>query len=315
MYRRMLVPLDGSELSEVVFPYIKELAARLDIEVVMLHVRSPEEQDKESLYQAYIKHKVEVAQRQMEDVRGEIGGELLTVRGENAVGDPAEEILRYVDESEADLVLMATHGRSGIRRFVMGSVAEKVLQTSSVPVLLVSARVSQQIAYDKWPVRRILVPLDGSELAESVLSHVETLAKQRGAGPVEVVLFIVCEPTVMPDYYPPSARFGTPGGAVHVMPRDYAKGETAKQKIVCEQYLIGVKNKLSDSGISVRVEVRVGKPAEEIIDYVETNPFHIIVMSTYGRSGFGRWAYGSVAAKVLQKSPSPVFLVRPPRSG
>ncbi len=314
MYRRMLVPLDGSELSEVVFPYVKELAARLDIEVVLLHVRSPEEKKKASLYQAYIKHKVEVVQRQMEDVRGEIGGELLSVRGENAVGDPVEEILRYVDESEADLVLMATHGRSGIRRFVMGSVAEKVLQASSVPVLLVPARVSQQIAYDRWPMRRILVPLDGSELAESVLSHVETLAKQRGAGPVEVVLFIVCEPTVMLDYYPPSARFGTPGGAVHVMPQDYAKGAAAKQKIVCKQYLIGVKNKLCDSGISARVEVRVGKPAEEIIDYVEANPFHIIVMSTYGRSGLSRWAYGSVAAKVLQKAPSPVFLVRPPRS-
>ena len=315
MYSRVLVPLDGSELSEVVFPYVKELAARLDIEVIMLHVRSLEEQDKESLYQAYIEHKVEFVQRQMEDVRAEIGGELLLVRGENAAGDPAEEILRYVDESEVDLVLMATHGRSGIRRFVMGSVAEKVLQASSVPVLLVPARVSRQIPYDKWPVSKIMVPLDGSELAESVLPHVETLAKQRSAGLLEVVLFIVCEPTVMPDYYPPSARFGTPGGAVHVMPRDYAKAEAAKQKIACEQYLIGVKNKLADSGISARVEVRVGKPAEEIIDYVETNPFHIIVMSTYGRSGFGRWAYGSVAAKVLQKSPSPVFLVRPSRSG
>ena len=125
MYRRMLVPLDGSELSEVVFPYVKELAARLDIEVALLHVRSPEEQERVSLYQAYIEHKVEVVQRQMEDVRGEIGGELLPVRGENTVGDPVEEILRYVDESKVDLVLMATHGRSGIRRFVMGSVAER----------------------------------------------------------------------------------------------------------------------------------------------------------------------------------------------
>jgi len=314
MYKRMLVPLDGSELSEVVFPYAKELAGRLDLDVVLLHVCSPEECELTPLHRAYIEHKAEILKRQSEEVQQKTGvgpgGRAVQVRGELAVGYPAEEILRYAEENDIDLILMATHGRSGIRRWVMGSVAEKVLRASKVPVWLVRAGIPEAIVYDKWPRRMILVPLDGSELAERVLPHVEALAKQRGAELVEVVLLMVCEPAAL-GYYPPSARFETPGGAVHVMPEEYARAEAAKQKLRAGEYLAGVEKRLKDAGLKVRSEVRVGEPATQIIDYANMTPFNLIVMSTHARSGVGRWAYGSVAAKVLQGITSPIFLVRP----
>lgn len=309
MYKRILVPLDGSELSEVVFPYAKELAGRLDLDVILLHVHSPEESETVPLHRAYIEHKAEIIKRQSKEVQQKIGigprGKAVQVRGELAVGYPAEEILRYADENDIDLILMATRGRSGIRRWVMGSVADKVLQASSVPVWLVRAGLPEEIVYDKWPRRTILAPLDGSKLAEAVLPHVEALAKQRGAELVDVILLRVCEPAVMPAYFPPN---------IPVMPEEYIRLETAGCKAIAEQYLAGVEKRLKNAGLRVQSEVLAGEPAEKIIDYANTHLFNLIVMSTHARSGLSRWTYGSVATKVLQGVSSPIFLVRPHQS-
>jgi nucleotide-binding universal stress UspA family protein len=293
MYKRMLVPLDGSELSEVVFPYARELAGRLDLEIILLHVHHSEEGEV-PLHQAYIERKAEILKHQIEEARQKTDNgqqaKAIQMRGELVLGYPAEEILRYADEKDVDLILMATHGRSGVRRWVLGSVAEKVLRASKTPVWLVRAGAPTEVVYDKWPERTILVPLDGSKLAEAVLLHVKTLAKQRGAEPIEVVLFVVSEHLVKSGYYIPDVL---------------TKPEELKE------YLAKIEKRLKDAGLSVRSEVRKGKPAEQIIEYASENPFNLIVMSTHGRSGLGRWVFGSVADKVLHGASSPIFLVRP----
>jgi nucleotide-binding universal stress UspA family protein len=302
MYKTMLVPLDGSELAEVVFVYAKELAGRLDLDVVLLHVYSPAESELLPKHRAYVERVAEIIRRQLEEVRKGTGilpgGKTVEVRGELAAGHPAYEILRYADETGIDLILMGTHGRSGVSRWAIGSVADKVLRASKVPVLLVRAGIPDEIVYDKWPRRTGLVPLDGSELAEVVLPHVEAVAKQRGVELVDVVLLAVCEPTVRQSDYPPE---GIMNWDDHV----------AKVKQGCVQYLAGVEKQLKDAGLNVRSEVQMGDPANTIVEYANTHPFNLIVMSTHGRSGPSRWVFGSVAEKVLQGVSSPIFLVRP----
>ena len=300
MYKRMLVPLDGCEQCEVVFPYAKELAGRLDLDVILLHVSTPEERELAPLHWAYIERKAEIIKRLSEEVQQNTGigpgGKAVQVRGELVVGYPAGEILRYVEENDVDLILMASHGRSGIgcRRFVLGGVAEKVLHESTVPVWLVRAGIPEEIVYDKWPRKTMVVPLDGSELAEAVLPHVEALAKQRGAEPVDMVLLRVLE-TVEPK---------ASEELTHMV--------AAKRRAQAEEYLAGVVEKrLKDAGLTVRSEVRVGKPAEQIIDYADATPFSLIMMSTHARSGISRWAYGSVALRVLHTASRPMLLVRP----
>lgn len=312
MYKKMLVPLDGSKLAEVVFVYAKELAGRLDLDLIFFHVCSPKERD---LCQAYVERVTEIVKRQAEEVQEQTGAQprskVIRARGELAEGHPAEEILRYADENDIDIILMATHGRSGVRRWIMGSVADKVLRASTVPVWLVRVGIPDEIVYDKWPKRTILVPLDGSKLGEAVLPHVEALAKQRGVEMADVVLIVVCEPSAMPAYYPPSAQFETPGGAVHVEPKEYMRLETERCQRLSEQYLDGVETRFRNAGLNVHSEVLTGKPAQEIVNYANKHLFNLIVMSTHGRSGLSRWAYGSVTAKVLQGVSSPLFLVRP----
>jgi len=307
MYKRLLVPLDGSELAEVVFTYARELAGRLDLDMTLFHVCAPEERELCSMHRAYVERAVETLRQQSQEVQQRTGigsgRKAVEARGELAVGHPAEEILRYAGENDIDFILLATHGRSGVGRWVIGSVADKVLRASRVPVWLVRDTVPEEVVYDKWPSRTLLVPLDGSQLAESVLPHAEALAKQRGAEVVDVVLIRVCEtPFITVDY---------PEATMRLTWEEHVEHMKSAFKAGCEQYLQGVTKRLSDAGIKVRSEVLTGEPADEIISYVTKHPFNLIAMSTHGRSGPKRWAYGSVADKVLHGVTSPVFLVRP----
>ena len=302
MYKKMLVSLDGSELAEVVFVYAKELAVRLDLDVILFNVCSPAEREAMPMCRAYIERAVETIRRQSEEVRVRTGikpgSKATEVRGELAVGYPAEEILRYTNENGIDLILMATHGRSGVKRWTMGSVADKVLRASKVPIWLVRAVIPEEIVYDKWPTRTILVPLDGSELAESVFPHVEAVAKQRGAELVDVVLLTVCEPMLLPSYYPVAIPLNWDDHVARTMRED-------------AQYLAKVEKRLRGLGLRVRSEVLLGKPADGIVDYANKNPINLIIMATHGRSGLSRWVFGSVAEKVLLGVSTPILLVRP----
>lgn len=315
MYKTMLVPLDGSKLAEVVFTYARELAGRLDIDVVFLHVCTPEEAGILPMYRIYVERSAEMVRRESEKVRKDTGakGRALAVKGEVATGYPAEEILRYADENKIDLILMATHGRSGVRRWVLGSVVDKVLRASRVPVWLVRAGVSEEIVYDRLPKRAILVPLDGSPLAESVLPHVEAVARLRGVELIEVVLLRVCETEAISAV----SYYLTPSGYPPTTPlkwEDHVKRESEKYRLDCKRYLDTIAKQLKESGIQVRTEVLEGNPAEVIVDYASKNPFNLIVMATHGRSGVSKWAYGSVAEKVLLGVTSPLLLVRPKQS-
>ncbi len=302
VYKKMLVPLDGSELAELVFTYAKELAGRLGIDVILFHVCAPDESGLLPMRRAYIESSVETIRRQSEELLkksgAKAGSRAIEVRGEVVTGYPAEEIIRYAEGNDVDLILMATHGRSGIKRWTMGSVADKVLRASRIPVWLVRAELPKEIVYDQLPARKILVLLDGSELAESVLPHVEAVAKQQGSGLVEVVLLTVCEPMLLPSYYPATLPLSWDDHMTRCKRED-------------EDYLCKIEKRLRDVGLTVRSEVLVGKPADAIVDYVSKNPVSLIIMSTHGRSGLGRWVFGSVAERVLLGVTSPILLIRP----
>jgi nucleotide-binding universal stress UspA family protein len=309
MYRRMLVPLDGSELAEVVFPYIKELAARLDIDVILLQVSGPLLDQFGPMRQAYIEHAVEVVREKIRGVQNDIGTQVGTkpveVRGELVEGYPAEVILRYAEEKEVDLIVLATHGYSGLKRWRLGSVASKVLSASKIPIWLIQAGITEAKPYDEWPSTTLLVPLDGSELAESVIPHAEILAKQRGVKPVEVILLRVAESPAMPSYFGPELS------GMSLNWGEYVQQEEVRRKKLALEYLDKIEKQLKNSDISVRSEVVEGKASDEIINIATKNPFIIIVMATHGRSGLGRLVYGSVAATLLNSVTCPIFLVKP----
>ncbi len=220
------------------------------------------------------------------------------------MGYHAEEILRYADENAIDLILMANHGRSGVKRWTMGSVADKILRASKVPVFLVHAENENTVPYDRWPGHTILVPLSGSDVSASIIPHAIMLAKQKGTT-VNVVLMEVCEPPVAPSYYSPELT-GVPLNWGQFIEQEMVRSKEAAQK-----YLSGVETQFKDAGIPVSSMVLTGKPAEEIINYGNNNPYTVFLMATHGRSGLSRLVYGSVAESVLFDITNPIVLVRP----
>jgi len=163
---------------------------------------------------------------------------------------------------------------------------------------------------------KMLVPLDGSELAEAVLPYVEDLA-QRCASEV-ILLRVVPMPqdTTTVGVFQPSMSL--PGAAYdEVLARHpiYREQEIEVLRTETERSLAGAKERLSQAVPKVRVEVAFGRPAKTIVEYAEKENVDLIAISTHGRTGFGRWVFGGVVDRVLRAATVPVLLIRPPGAG
>ena len=148
--------------------------------------------------------------------------------------------------------------------------------------------------------KKILAPLDGSELSECSLEHVRSVAT--GCHVPEVVLLRVIEP--IPNVYEE--------GQVSLGSQEWRRDVEQKNRAWAETYLSKTADDLKKDGVAAQTAVVVGRPADEILDYIERNKVDLIIMSTHGRSGVSRWVIGSVAEKVLRHSAVPVLVVSPP---
>jgi len=300
MSDRILVPLDGSPLAEQALGCAITLARALPAELVILRAVSipPDTQEvlnSAGLEVAKLREQVEEeASTYLREVASELQDAHLSVRQVVRHGPPSEAIVDYAAQQDIRQIVMTTHGRTGISRWTHGSVAERVLQASSVPVLMVRAEERDlHISPPRVALHRILVPLDGSTVAEQVLPPVTEIALALDA---EIVLFQVpiihVSGSLSGDWYLP----------IHGVL------DTAVQD--AEAYLDGTAAGLSEQGVSVSTATRIGGVAESIIGYTQANRVDLIAMCTHGRTGLGRWILGSVADRVLRGSRVPILLVR-----
>ena len=206
--------------------------------------------------------------------------------------DPVGAILAFSMEQEVDLIAMSTHGRSGLGRWVYGSTANKLLHSTSIPLLLIRPRDDEAPSEAK-PIDTLVVPLDGSEMAESALVYGEDLARKMALN--ISLIRVVSTPALS---YP-----GTEAYAYD--PQMFTDLENA-----AANYLKQKQTELEQKGFKVECNVRGGYPADYIIDFAEESEGSLIVMSTHGRSGIGRWLMGSVADRVLRASYRPILLIR-----
>ncbi len=300
MFKRILVPLDGSELAEIALPYAEDLAGAFGAEIVLLHVLESDDSEYKRMHESYLQ---EAAERVTDSVRKRAAGDqagAVRVEAVIAEGHPAEQIIDRADDESVDLIAMATHGRSGVRRWVMGSVADKVVSATQAPVTLVKAK-AEGTERRETPYGSLLVPLDGSPEAETVLSYVEALGTRMGS---RVVLL-----SVVPGV---SAVYAFPGETVQF---PYTEADVQIMKTDAETYLASVAERLEEKGLRPESRVVAGDTAEEIILTAERAHADLVAMSTHGRSGVSRWAFGSVADKVLRGVDSPLFLVRTASTG
>ncbi|MFA5308484.1 MAG: universal stress protein [Dehalococcoidales bacterium] len=306
MYKRLLVPLDGSALAEKALPYAVELAAKLGAEVVLVNVRMPSEDPEKPEQKGYISKIAADVEQNIKKNPGWKTGEKVKVSsaiiGSTGIFVHAgEQIVDYAEKENISLIIIASHGRSGLRRFTLGSTADKVAGSAKCPVLLVRAGS----AIGSVNLAGLLVTLDGSKESEAVLEHVVWLAPRLKT---KVSLLNVAE--TLYHYYPTTQTMGYFGGG-GMIKTPYSEEEMKPTVTIGEEYLKKVNDTLVSRGVTADYRVRTGTAAEAIIAAEKETGADIVVMSTYGHSGFGRWDHGSVADKVIHGGEVPLLLIRP----
>ena len=307
MYKRLLVPLDGSELAEVALPYAEELARHLGSEIILVNVRTPTENLDKPERREYLTIMAATTEQNIKKSTDRPAGEKVKVAtaivgSPGLLTHPAEQILDYAEKENINLIVMATHGRTGIRRWTLGSTANNVARAFKCPILLIRANTNVPKSVH---LNKILVPLDGSMPSEAVLPYIENLASKLKT---KVSLLYVVE--MLYHFYPYVEPVGYYGGA-GVVKVPYNEEEMKAWKEVGEKYIKSVNDKLTAMGIKTSYEVRIGSAGEEIIEAEEGMHPDMVAMSTHGHSGFGRWDHGSVTDKVLHAGITPLLLVRP----
>jgi nucleotide-binding universal stress UspA family protein len=281
MFEKVLLPFDGSPLAELVLAQIAPILRRPGTSVVLLRtVRLPRTD--------YFDDAPTVASLRAEadayvhELAARLNGAGIPAAPVAAAGPPAETILQTAETRGATMIAMSTHGRTGLSEWVFGSVTEKVIRSSPVPLLVVRSfqpggnGAALPMPAAPLAVDRILVPVD--DVFEPLISPVVACATLFEA---EVTVLHVLDPAGRPPAL---------------------QAAEAKMKEAARA--------LAASGVSVRVLLREGDAAQEILDISREGRFDLIALMTHGRRGESRWALGSVTEKVVHGAALPLLVVR-----
>ena len=278
MLDKILVPLDGSVAAEAILPHVRRLLRRKDSEVLLLRVAVPPPVEEQM---SMIEASLAAAREYVGGIKERLEQQGVRARAEARLGPPAGTILEVAEEKNVSLIAMATHGRTGLKRALFGSVAEQVLRKSTAPVFVVRPFWSYELQppgrTEARPFKGILVPTDRSEPSRAVLAPAIEIARLFGA---RMVFLNVLEPG-----------------------RDKAGDEgLARERL--QEYADQAK------GLETAVVVDRGEAAKTILDNARFHGCDLIAMTTHGRSGLSRMVVGSVTEKVLRDAALPLLVVR-----
>lgn len=298
MTKTIVVPLDTSEESEVSLAVATQLTRRIGANLLLVSViEAPSEfgvwlRANETI-ESWVDHHVDVDQYLTGVADGIEGVQVDTLV---STGNPAVEINLIAGEQPEPVIVMASHARTGVSRYAIGSVTASVLHDAICPVIVARATEHPPEGVTGGRLDRLLVALDGSDFAENALSGVQSVL---GTSGLNLHLLQVVETTKW--YGSTSADIDYAAFAIYI---DAAR-ETAKE------YLAERARELEAAGHSVTWEVRDGLVSEHVIDAAREFDAGLIVMATHGRTGLGRVFIGSVAERVIHDTDRPVLLVNP----
>ena len=299
-FRFILVPVDGSKLAEQAIPTALAIAqrTRAKVRLVLVHHEFQPLMFMEP-GEIYIRTRlaIEKADREyltelVQHLRAEEGKALTSAL---LKGPVAPTLVEYARDIGADLVVMTSHGRGGVRRAWLGSVADELVRTLEVPLIVV--RPSEKgTAPEPISLRKIGVPLDGSSLAEAVLEPVTALARMWDA---EISLVQVVRPIGLASDPP-------------LFPTGYSDQETRIRRDVAQDYTQDVVERLRGLGVKATGVVLLGAAIPDtLLHFFHTEGVGLVAMATHGRGGVRRLVLGSVADKLIRAAEVSVMVVRP----
>lgn len=284
----IIVPLDGSELAERALPYTRALATALRAPVVLVTAIGSTDV-REELARSLRLHESE--RGYFSSYLGAVADRLALSGTKTAVhvGDAADVILNTANEYRAQMIIASSHGRSGLGRWMYGSVASALVRSSTVPLLLVGKEVEAR-GEDRAHIRKMMVPLDGSPTAEAALTPAKPLAEA-----LETSMTLVRAVPWAADRY------------VYLPPYPYSAELEGELETAGREYLEKVQR---DIDMETEIAVVRGQPADALMTYVADNDVDLVVMTTHARSGLARIALGSTADRMLHGK-APVLLIPP----
>jgi nucleotide-binding universal stress UspA family protein len=296
------VPLDGSAFAEQALPLAVELAQASSACLRLVYVHTPATAWDPGVEFSLFDPELEKQVREREMAYLDRLGHQLTKGGglhvERALlnGTIATSLEEYVERTGTDLVVMTSHGRGGVSRLLLGNVADQLILKLRVPVLVVRPEELKQAPAEEYRHRRILVPLDGSPLAASVLEQAKAFARMTQS---ELVLLMVVQP--VPVLLPP-----------FIWPPEKLVEPPEQRELEGRRYLEGLKQELRAEGLAVQTRVHTArKVAREILHTARNEACGMIALATHGASGLDRIMLGSIADQVVRHADIPVLVLRP----
>lgn len=297
---KILVPLDGSELGELALVYAAELAISLNSETHLVSSCEKSSKEDQHMCDLYLHKVAEKFRSQLKEA-----GTILPVKTVAVAGEPSGAILDYAEKQGIGLIIIVSHGRSGIMPWATGGTANKIIHRAPMPVLLVRAAIPAS-SMKTGLFTKILVTLDGSKMGEAVLPYVQAIARKLTC---QVVLLRVVEP-VQHLHSIALDQLRLPEQDVVAMQAE-AKSYLARIQGEAESYLIGARQRCGEIRDSVRMVLKTGDAAREILNVAEEEDVNLVAMSSHGKTGMTQWMLGSVSNKILQAGKTPLLLVKP----
>jgi nucleotide-binding universal stress UspA family protein len=295
MFNKILVPLDRSALAECVLPHAIALARALDSQLILLHVLSVS--DKPDRLRA-----VDPLEWHLRRAEAESYLQAVCVRLQEAGiaseahvndGDAAEQIVVFAHENEIALVIMASHGQSGLSGWNVSSVAQKVIMRSRASIMIVRAYKPAQTDIFTLQYHRVLTPLDNSARAECVLPLAAVLAR---VPETQILLAHVVERPAMPRRTPPSQE-----------ELELADRLVERNRVEAENYLEVVRLQLPPTAVETRVLVG-NQAASTLHDLVDQERIDLVLLSAHGYSGETRWPHGGLVASFVAYGSCPLLI-------
>lgn len=293
---KIFIPLDGSKLAEASLSYLSALRALGEVHPMLFSVVDELEQIATLDVQESMRREHNLLSTYLTEVAAEIEKHLgLGCDTLLSYGKPAEQILNAVEDFKADLVLITTHGRTGASRWRLGSIADKVIRGVHCNLMVLgpkAAETAEWFAEVTEPFKNILLPLDGSDLAEDAIPVAERYADRfRSTLHLVRAISVPIYGDISGDVAYPDLMDVIEQNAAH-----YVDAIAARPGMPAE----------------VRRKVLIGPAAAELQGYIEDNHVDLVVMTTHGRGGFSRAAFGSVTDRLLGAG-APILVVKPAR--
>jgi nucleotide-binding universal stress UspA family protein len=296
MYKRLLVPLDGSRLAEAVLPIVERLAPAWNATVLLLHIL--ERHAPEAVHGERHLTEAQQARAYLENIAHRLRERAIPVEfhvHDVQAGNVARTIVDHVDEEQADLVIICTHGKGRVPNMLFGSIAQQVLHRGSTPVLL--ARAALDHAEPTFDPRAVLVPLDATGASEAALEPAVRIASSLGAT-LHLVMVVATPETIRGERLPTATLLPSA-----------TRAELEFEEQEAGAYLQRLSSTMQ-SDVRVTVEVRRGDITSALIDEAAELGVGLIVLATHGRAGLQAVWAGSVAARLLRRTRQPVLLLR-----